>query len=319
MRAFTFIFTVILSIICSTSAFGAGYSHDVFAAGTVAQQNIHFSNNPNFGNFNLRFGYIGVATQLSYDISNSQLQTKIRTISGLGSSTVSGSVASGDFTVVFTGYSGPASLLSVENNSLTIYGQQTIHFSSQPSSGDYSLRYGSNTTGSLAASADATAVQTALRALSSLSSVTVTGANSTDFTVAFKGIVGAPTLLTAPTNTTGKTITISAPVSGDATTVTTASSVDGTLSTIPLTNYWAEIVPSLEYGVSQVSVYNPNSTPLILGYGPVGSETGVAVIFPNMAFQYGAVLQAGSRIAVKSASSDLSAGNYLDINFVRQY
>jgi hypothetical protein len=76
-----------------------------------------------------------------------------------------------------------------------------IAFPSVPASGAWKLKYGASlTTGSLAFGANAAAVQTALRLLTGLSSVTVTGDYTAGFDVTFTGVTGAAAALTVVSN-----------------------------------------------------------------------------------------------------------------------
>lgn len=72
---------------------------------------------------------------------------------------------------------------------------QRLSFSAAPASGSYKLTYGANTTGSIAFDATAADIQTALRLLAGLSSVTVTGTAATHVDVTFTGVSGAASLL----------------------------------------------------------------------------------------------------------------------------
>jgi hypothetical protein len=81
-----------------------------------------------------------------------------------------------------------------------VIAQQHISFPTVPASGAYKLKYGANTSASIAYNDNAAAVQVALRALSGLSSVTVTGDTSVGFTVVFTGVSGPATLLQVTTN-----------------------------------------------------------------------------------------------------------------------
>ena len=67
---------------------------------------------------------------------------------------------------------------------------QRVIFSAVPSAGTYTLTHNSNTTSAINWDADAAAVQTALRALASLTDVIVTGDTTNDFVVTFTGADG---------------------------------------------------------------------------------------------------------------------------------
>ena len=65
------------------------------------------------------FNYGGVNTaSIAWNDSAATIQTKLRAISGLGSITVAGSIASQNLTVTFTGVTAPATLLTVLSVSL---------------------------------------------------------------------------------------------------------------------------------------------------------------------------------------------------------
>jgi hypothetical protein len=93
---------------------------------------------------------------------------------------------------------------------------QVLTFSAIPTSGNYILNYtpfggSTQSTTSLAWNSAASAVQTALQALTGLSSVTVTGNTTIGFTVTFTGAVPVVPLLTVTSNTLaagGKSVTI---------------------------------------------------------------------------------------------------------------
>lgn len=85
--------------------------------------------------------------------------------------------------------------------SQAIIAVQTITFSTAPASGAWTLNYGANPTGSLAFNANAAAIQTALRLLPGLATVTVTGDYTAGFVVTFVGVDGPATLLTINPNT----------------------------------------------------------------------------------------------------------------------
>lgn len=92
--------------------------------------------------------------------------------------------------------------------------RQLISFSSVPTSGQFTLSYGGLTTAAIAYNATAGQVQTALRALTGLSQVTVSGSFTAGFTVTFVGVPPVALILTAGGNTlltmvTAVTITIS--------------------------------------------------------------------------------------------------------------
>ena len=84
---------------------------------------------------------------------------------------------------------------------------QTITFSATPSSGVFFLNYNGTLTSSLTYNATASQVQTALQAISGLSSVTVS-LSGLVYTVTFTGVIPPAILLTVIGNTTNETITV---------------------------------------------------------------------------------------------------------------
>lgn len=84
---------------------------------------------------------------------------------------------------------------------------QTYSFASTPSSGAYTLSYNGNATGSINYNDSAATIQTALRLLTGLSAVTVTGSYTTSFVIVMTGVTNPMSLLVA-SNTTTVAITI---------------------------------------------------------------------------------------------------------------
>jgi hypothetical protein len=97
---------------------------------------------------------------------------------------------------------------------------QTISFSATPTSGSFKLVLDDETTAAISYTADAAAVQAALRALNALSAVTVSGTFATNFVVTFTGADGlqAQSLMTVDSNTLD---------AGGAVTVTIAETTPG--------------------------------------------------------------------------------------------
>lgn len=75
---------------------------------------------------------------------------------------------------------------------------QRIVFTSDPATGNYKLKYGAETTANIAANSNAATVQTALRLLTGLSSITVAGSEAAGFDITFTGVSGDASLLEAP-------------------------------------------------------------------------------------------------------------------------
>lgn len=78
---------------------------------------------------------------------------------------------------------------------------QTINFSAVPTSGSYVLNYGAAPTAAIPYSDDAASLQTALRLVSGLGSVTVTGTVGAGFVVTFTGVSGDFPALTVTSST----------------------------------------------------------------------------------------------------------------------
>lgn len=95
---------------------------------------------------------------------------------------------------------GYLAVIPFEASHPAVIAQQLITFSIVPTSGSYKLTYGVSETGAIAYNDNAAAVQVALRLLSGLSSVTVTGDYTSGFTVVFTGVSGPATLLTNTSN-----------------------------------------------------------------------------------------------------------------------
>lgn len=79
---------------------------------------------------------------------------------------------------------------------LTSGDKQKATFSSVPTSGTWTLTYGATATSALAFNAPASAVQTALRLISGLEVVTVTGDYTAGFTITFVGVDAPVSILT---------------------------------------------------------------------------------------------------------------------------
>lgn len=99
----------------------------------------------------------------------------------------------------------PAAVMNAYNLVPSI---QTITFSAAPTTGSFVLKYQGVSTSALSYSASTASIQTALNAIVAPNKVTVTGSlASLSLVVTFMNL-GGVTVLTNPTNTTGKTITI---------------------------------------------------------------------------------------------------------------
>lgn len=86
---------------------------------------ISFSDIAASGNFVLAYNG-NSTTAINWNDSASTIQTKLQAVSGLGSVTVTGSVASQLLTITFTGVTPPAALLTLTSNSLQTSGVTSI-------------------------------------------------------------------------------------------------------------------------------------------------------------------------------------------------
>lgn len=110
--------------------------------------------------------------------------------------------------------------------------EQTIEFDAVPDAGAWSIAFGNESTASLAFDDEAAAVQAALRAISGLEAVTVSGDYSLGFTVVFAGVSGDLALLTEDSNTleslsVAVAITIAESVAGVASVDETGVTISG--------------------------------------------------------------------------------------------
>lgn len=83
----------------------------------VAVQNIGFSSVPASGAFVLNYNG-NPSASIAWNATASTIQTDLQAVTGLASVTVTGSIASGNLQVTFTGVDGVASLLTVSSNTL---------------------------------------------------------------------------------------------------------------------------------------------------------------------------------------------------------
>lgn len=87
------------------------------SAWTVATQNVAFSDVAASGAFKLNYAG-NVTASIAYTASASTIQTDLQALPGLGSVTVSGSIASRSLSVTFVGVYGAPPLLTVSSNTL---------------------------------------------------------------------------------------------------------------------------------------------------------------------------------------------------------
>lgn len=88
-------------------------------------EEITFSPVPDAGAFTL--DYSGSLTaSINWNDSTSTIESKIQAITGLGSVTVTGSIASGSLVVTFTGVTPPAAIFTIGSNTLTNSGNPVV-------------------------------------------------------------------------------------------------------------------------------------------------------------------------------------------------
>lgn len=119
-----------------------------------------------------------------------------------GSGTVTNPSATTKYAFVGFGDGLPMAWSTDGSSWTQTFGTQTVTVSGSPTGGTFTLTYSGATTSALAYNAAASAVQTALRALSGLGSVTVSGSAGGPYVVTFAGL-GEPLLLTATASLTG--------------------------------------------------------------------------------------------------------------------
>lgn len=182
---------------------------------------------PDFGAVTLRYNSVSATSSVAYSASASDIQASLRTIAPLADVTVSGTFAS-VVTITNGGILSPLTYSSTANT-LQRNGQSRVAFSAVPDAGSFVLNYGGHATASIAFGATAAQVQAALRLVSGLSNVTVSGNFTSGFTTTLVGIV-SPTAITVSSNSlttaggalTPVTTTVTVPVAYAAVTLTVA-------------------------------------------------------------------------------------------------
>lgn len=199
---------------------------------TFEVQTVAISGTPTAGTWRIHWN--GYTTDLlDYNASTSAVQSALRAIPGLSAITVTSTGTGVDLThtVTFLGVTSDPPLMTVTDNTTggahaitvalvtafvaTAWSQrveeQTITMGGTISSGTYTLTYGTATTANINWNDTASTVQTRLRALSGLASVTVTSTGNNPnfvFTVRFEGVNQNATTLTATNSLGGVTPTI---------------------------------------------------------------------------------------------------------------
>jgi hypothetical protein len=192
---------------------------------------VTLNGSPTGGTFTLNFGD-DTTSALAYNASAATVAAALNALpsipeSGSGTDdvqtvTVSGSPTGGTFTLTFGGQTTSAiaynaassavqsalqALSTIGTGTTNVYAEQQIEIVGAPTGGTFTLSFGGQTTSGIAYNAAASAVQSALVALSSIGSnnVTVTGQAGGPYVVAFAGtLTGPQALITSnPASLTG--------------------------------------------------------------------------------------------------------------------
>lgn len=182
---------------------------NTLTAGTDEVQTATFSATPEAGSFRFVYTllgsnntrYVSASKLIPYTANASLIQGILRQLLGDSGLTVTGGYGSA-FVITFKNRIDHE-MLAIADNTLSLFTEevQTLTFDVVPTAGAYKLSYGSETTGSLAYDADAAAIQVALRLLTGLSAVTVTGDYSAGFVITFVGVPLDVELLAVVDNT----------------------------------------------------------------------------------------------------------------------
>ena len=161
-------------------------------------QTIAFSSEPTSGTYKLGYG-AEKTSALNYNDDAAAVQTALRLLTGLSAVDVAAAGEGFGFVVTFTGSHADAGMITFSDASTLIDEtveadeSQKIFANMVPTEGSYRLQFKGEITDELDFDADATAIQTALRALSTVgATTTVTGTDLVSgMTVAFLGVDGA--------------------------------------------------------------------------------------------------------------------------------
>lgn len=146
----------------------------------VEVQTIQFSAVPTAGAFKLGYG-AGETSELTFESDAAAVQAALRALTGLEAVTVAALVGGDGFVVTFAGTHADKAMITVTENSLIDETTETdevqeIYVNMEPTEGTFKLMHKGQTTGALAYNATAEAIQTALRALSTIGAdATVSG------------------------------------------------------------------------------------------------------------------------------------------------
>lgn len=142
---------------------------------------------------------------------------------------------------------------------------QVISYPIQPTSGAYQLILNGIVSSSIAYNASASAIQTALRAISGYSNILVTGSRISGFTVDFNGSFGGQpqTLMAVTNNTTGGTVSVAFGRPGKSFEIVVEGGDDTTIATTILDSKPAGIQ---SYGSTSVLVYDVYNNPYTISF-----------------------------------------------------
>jgi hypothetical protein len=142
---------------------------------------------------------------------------------------------------------------------------QVISYPIQPTSGAYQLILNGIVSSSIAYNASASAIQTALRAISGYSNLLVTGSMISGFTVDFNGSFGGQpqTLMAVTNNTTGGTVSVAFGRPGKSFEIVVEGGDDTTIATTILDSKPAGIQ---SYGSTSVLVYDVYNNPYTISF-----------------------------------------------------
>ena len=130
---------------------------------------------------------------------------------------------------ILTG-NGSLIVIPLLKNISAVTAVQKLSFDSVPTVGSYKLGFGGNYTTALAFNADAAAVQVALRLLTGLGSVTVTGDTTAGFVVTLAGVSGPAALITISENSLQNASGFDVFITASTTTVGVAAQAEETLA-----------------------------------------------------------------------------------------
>lgn len=174
-------------------------------AGTSCIQTLKTDRAPDVGTYRLSLiqiepsGYSreSITSELAFGADATAVQAAVVGAFGDIGLTVTGSLLAG-FVFTFSD-KAPKSKIKIVNNQLQSWQQDTISFSAVPDAGTVQIIYGTSTPIAFAFGSNAAALQTSLRALPGLGSVTVTGTLGAGLVVKLIG-VGQPKAITIGTN-----------------------------------------------------------------------------------------------------------------------